>query len=45
LQLIREAHTSKVAGHFGVGNTVANLQRYAERLTPPRLQDILVLGI
>jgi len=28
LQLIREAHTSKVAGHFGVGKTVANLQRY-----------------
>ena len=25
LQLIREAHTSKVAGHFGVGKTVANL--------------------
>ena len=28
LQLIREAHTSKVARHFGVGKTVANLQRY-----------------
>lgn len=28
LQLIREAHTSKVAGNFGVGKTVANLQRY-----------------
>lgn len=28
LQLIKEAHTSKVAGHFGVGKTVANLQRY-----------------
>jgi hypothetical protein len=25
LQFIREAHTSKVAEHFGVGNTVANL--------------------
>lgn len=25
LQLIREAHTSKVAWHFGVGKTVANL--------------------
>lgn len=25
LQLIREAHTSKVAGHFGVGKTMANL--------------------
>ena len=24
-QLIREAHTSKVAGHFGVGKIVANL--------------------
>ena len=28
LQLIREAHTSKVAGKFGVGKIVANLQRY-----------------
>jgi hypothetical protein len=28
LQLIREAHTSMVARHFGVGKTVANLQRY-----------------
>ncbi len=28
LQLIREAHTSKVVGHFGVGKTMANLQRY-----------------
>lgn len=28
LQLIRKAHTSKVAGHFGVGKTIANLQRY-----------------
>jgi hypothetical protein len=28
LQLIREAHTSKIAGHFGVGKTIANLQSY-----------------
>eukprot|EP00253_Pinus_taeda_P004842 PITA_04842 len=28
LQLIREAHSSKVAGHFGVGKTVANLHMY-----------------
>jgi hypothetical protein len=28
LQLIKEAHTSKVAGHFSVENTVSNLQRY-----------------
>jgi hypothetical protein len=28
LQLIKEAHTSKVAGHFGVGNMIANLHRY-----------------
>ena len=28
LQLIRDAPTSKVAGHFSVGKTVANLQRY-----------------
>lgn len=28
LHLIREAHSSKVAGHFGVGKIVANLQRY-----------------
>jgi hypothetical protein len=28
LKLIREAHTSKVAGNFGVGKTIANLQRY-----------------
>lgn len=28
LQLIREAHTSKVVGHFCVGKMVANLQRY-----------------
>lgn len=26
--MIREAHTSKVAGNFGVRETVANLQRY-----------------
>ena len=26
--MIREAHTSKVLGNFGVGKTVANLQRY-----------------
>jgi hypothetical protein len=28
VQLIREAHTSKVFIHFSVGKTVANLQRY-----------------
>jgi hypothetical protein len=28
LQLIIEAHTSKVAEHFGVGKRIANLQRY-----------------
>jgi hypothetical protein len=28
LQLIKEAHTSKVAGHFGVGKIVANVHRY-----------------
>ena len=27
MQLIREARTSKVAGNFGVGKTVANLQK------------------
>jgi len=26
--LIREAHTSRISGHFGVGKTLANLQRY-----------------
>jgi len=26
--LLREAHTSKVVGYFGVGKTLANLQRY-----------------
>jgi hypothetical protein len=28
LQLIREAHISKVSGHFGVGKIVSSLQRY-----------------
>jgi hypothetical protein len=28
VQLMRESHTSKVVGHFGVGNTMANLHRY-----------------
>jgi hypothetical protein len=36
LQLIREAHTSKVAGHFGVGKIVSNLQRYVYW---PRMQE------
>jgi hypothetical protein len=27
-QLIREAHTSKFAGHFGVAKTVSHLQMY-----------------
>jgi hypothetical protein len=26
--IIREAHSSLIAGHFGVGKTMANLQRY-----------------
>ena len=26
--LIREAHTSRISRHFGVGKTLANLQRY-----------------
>ena len=26
--IIREAHTSLIAGHFGVGKIVANIQRY-----------------
>ena len=26
--IIREAHTSFIAGHFDVGKTIANLQRY-----------------
>ena len=26
--IIREAHTSLISGHFGVGKTIANLQRY-----------------
>jgi hypothetical protein len=28
MQLIIEAHTSKAVGHFGVGKTIVNLQRY-----------------
>jgi hypothetical protein len=28
IQLIRETHTSKVVGHFGVGKTIVNLQWY-----------------
>jgi hypothetical protein len=28
INIIREAHFSLIAGHFGVGKTVANLQRY-----------------
>ncbi|CAL8120214.1 unnamed protein product [Prunus armeniaca] len=31
LQWIREAHTSKVAGHFGVEKTLLNLRRYVYR--------------
>ena len=26
--IVREAHTSLIAGHFGVGKTIANIQRY-----------------
>jgi hypothetical protein len=36
LQLIREAHTSKVARHFGVGKKISNLHRYVYW---PRMQD------
>jgi hypothetical protein len=28
INIIREAHSSLISGHFGVGKTVANLQRY-----------------
>jgi hypothetical protein len=28
INIIREAHSSLIASHFGVGNTMANLQRY-----------------
>jgi glutamine phosphoribosylpyrophosphate amidotransferase len=28
MQLIRDANTSKVVGHFGVGKIVSNLERY-----------------
>jgi hypothetical protein len=28
INIIREAHSSLIAGHFGVGKTMANLQRY-----------------
>jgi len=36
LQLIREAHTSKLTRHFGVGKTMANLQRYVHW---PKMQE------
>ena len=29
INIIREAHSSLIVGHFGVGKTVANLQRYS----------------
>ena len=35
-QLIAKAHTSKFVGHFGVGKTIANLQRYVYW---PRVQE------
>ena len=38
LALIREAHTSKVVGNFGVGKTVANVQRY---VYCPKMQEQL----
>jgi hypothetical protein len=28
INIIRETHSSLIAGHFGVGKTIANLQRY-----------------
>ena len=34
--LTREAHTSKIAGHFGVRKTLYNLQRYVYW---PKMQD------
>ena len=36
LHLIKEAHTFKVVGHFGVGKTIANLQRY---VYCPKMQE------
>ena len=39
LQLIRKAHISKVVGHFGVGKTMANLQRYVYW---PKMQEYIV---
>ncbi|OMP09092.1 hypothetical protein COLO4_05809 [Corchorus olitorius] len=38
LKLIREAHHSLVAGHFGIHKTVANLQRYV--YWPNMLNDV-----
>ena len=29
VHLIREGHTSRISGHFGVGKTVAQIQRYS----------------
>ena len=29
VHVIREAHTSLISGHFGVGKTVAQIQRYS----------------
>lgn len=36
--MIREAHASKVVGHFGVGKTMDNLQRY---VYCPKMQEQL----
>jgi hypothetical protein len=42
LHLIREAHTSKIVGHFDVGKTVSNLQRYVYW---PRMQEYVAYYI
>jgi hypothetical protein len=42
LHLIKEAHTSKVVGNFGVGKTIANLRRY---MYWPRMQEDVALYI
>ncbi|GJT18490.1 transposon ty3-I gag-pol polyprotein [Tanacetum coccineum] len=42
VQWMREAHTSKVAGHFGVTKTLQNLQRYV--FWPQMHQDVNRFG-
>ena len=36
LMWLREAHTSRVVGHFGMNNTLLNLRRY---VFWPKMQD------